>query len=235
MTRHKSFKRLVRTRMAKTGESYSSARAMLLAAHPAPAPGAPASAPASATPVLATSDEEITRRTGHGWEAWFDLLDEWGAAERPHREISRWVADRLGVVPLAWAAQAITVSYERARGGRAVGEHPEGFAITASRTMAVGVEQLYRAFVDEAARANWMPDGELRERTATPPRSARFDWDDGRSRVGVVLDVLGERKSRVAVEHARLADAGEAERMKAWWRARLTALKTQLESGPTHA
>ena len=29
MTRHKSFKRLVRARMAKTGESYTAARAML--------------------------------------------------------------------------------------------------------------------------------------------------------------------------------------------------------------
>ena len=32
MTRQRSFKRLVRTRMEKTGESYSAARAMLLAA-----------------------------------------------------------------------------------------------------------------------------------------------------------------------------------------------------------
>jgi hypothetical protein len=30
MTRHRSFKRLVRARMEKTGESYTAARAMLL-------------------------------------------------------------------------------------------------------------------------------------------------------------------------------------------------------------
>ena len=34
MTRHKSFKRLVRSRMEKTGESYTAARAALLAAQP---------------------------------------------------------------------------------------------------------------------------------------------------------------------------------------------------------
>ena len=32
MTRHRSFKRLVRARMDKTGESYTAARAVLLAA-----------------------------------------------------------------------------------------------------------------------------------------------------------------------------------------------------------
>jgi ubiquinone/menaquinone biosynthesis C-methylase UbiE len=35
------------------------------------------------------------------WEEWFELLDEWGAAERTHREIARWVAARQGVEPLA--------------------------------------------------------------------------------------------------------------------------------------
>lgn len=58
-----------------------------------------------------------------------------GRGERPHREIARWVADELGIEPLAWNAQAITTSYERARGGRAVGEHEDGFVITASKTV----------------------------------------------------------------------------------------------------
>jgi hypothetical protein len=57
------------------------------------------------------SDEAIRRRTGRGWEEWFDLLDEWGAAERPHREIARWVAEQLGIEPLVWDAQAVTTSY----------------------------------------------------------------------------------------------------------------------------
>jgi hypothetical protein len=80
------FKRLVRARMEKTGESYTAARAALLAAE---------EPKGTAGPALATSDEAIRRRTGRGWEEWFDLLDEWGAAERPHREIARWVAKKL--------------------------------------------------------------------------------------------------------------------------------------------
>ena len=38
----------------------------------------------------------------------------------------------------------------------------------------------------------------------------------------------GEVKSVVAVQHARLADAAEADRMKAYWRERLSALKADL-------
>jgi hypothetical protein len=64
--------------MEKTGESYTAARTALLT---------PPQKPRTAEkPPLATSDLEIRRRTGRGWEEWFDLLDEWGAAERTHRK-----------------------------------------------------------------------------------------------------------------------------------------------------
>ena len=221
MTRHKSFKRLVRTRMEKTGESYTAARASLLAA---------AEPDASATSGLITSDATIRRRTGRGWEEWFDTLDAWGAADRSHRDIARWLAGQLGVDPLAWGPQAVTISYERARGGRAVGQHVDGFAITASKTVAVPVERLYEAFVDASVRGRWLPDAQLRERTATAPRTAHFDWGDGPSRVHVTFVAKGEAKSTAALQHARLADAEEAERMKAFWRARVTALKDALEA-----
>jgi uncharacterized protein YndB with AHSA1/START domain len=136
---------------------------------------------------------------------------------------------------LGWEAQAVTVSYERARGLRAVGERPDGFAITAQKTVSVAVERLYEAFIDESLRRRWLSDGRLRERTATKPKSARFDWGDGETRVNLVFTAKGEAKSTVALEHARLADAEQAERMKAYWRERLTALRSQLEGGEVDA
>ena len=72
MTQERSFKRLVRARMAKTGESYTAARAILLAAADEPGPQTTGSGKSS----LVTSDETIRRRTGRGWEEWFDLLDD---------------------------------------------------------------------------------------------------------------------------------------------------------------
>lgn len=221
MTRQKSFKRLVRARMEKTGESYTAARAMLLS--PPEEPQGPDQA------VLATSDAEIRRRTGRGWEEWFDLLDEWGAPERTHRETARWLAEVQGAVPLAWNVQAVVGSYELARGLREPGEHHDGFAITATKTVAVPVDALFDAFVDESQRQRWLPDAALRERTATKPKSARFDWDDGETRIHVTFEPKGEAKSTAALQHRRLADAAEAERMKAFWRERVSAMKEMLE------
>jgi len=218
MTRQRSFKRLVRARMEKTGESYSAARAMLLRAE---------EPKATEGPALPMSDEAIRRRTGRGWEEWFDLLDEWGAAERPHPEIARWLSEERGVD--GWDAQSVTVGYERASGRRAVGEHAEGFAITASKTVAVPVDRLYEAFVDESLRERWLPGGALRERTSSRPKSARFDWGDGSTRVLVGFTSKGDARSTLALAHERLPDAEEAERMKAFWRDRVAALKELLE------
>jgi hypothetical protein len=223
MTEHKSFKRLVRARMEKTGESYTSARARVLrAADPVGFDGV----------KLTTSDETIRQRTGRGWEEWFELLDEWGAQERTHRETARWLAEQQGLHPLAWNVQAVAGSYERARLLRVVGEKDDGFVVTASRTVAVPVERLYEAFVSEALRAEWLPDGRLRERTATRPKSARFDWGDSDTRVNVTFLVKDGARSTAALQHRRLADATEAGRMKAYWRERLAALKHSLEQRP---
>jgi uncharacterized protein YndB with AHSA1/START domain len=222
MTRQRSFKRIVRARMEKTGESYTTARAALLTA---PDTGADATAP----PTLVTTDAKIRERTGRGWEQWFDLLDAWGATERSHREIARHVASLLEVHPLAWNAQAVAASYERARGLRQVGERPDGFEVTASKTVGVPAGVLFDAFVDEDQRARWLPDARLQERTATRPKSARFDWGDGETRVHVTFADKGDGRATAVVSHRRLRDAAEAERMKAFWRGHVATLKEVLE------
>jgi hypothetical protein len=222
MTRQKTFKRRVRQRMAKTGESYTAARRMLIAQGDRPDAPIPEFEP----PV---ADETVVAATGRGWQAWFEALDAWGAATRSHTEIARWLREEQGVE--GWYSQSITVGYERARGLRAPGERPDGFAVGASRTIAVPVQELFDAFTDESLRERWLPGADLRVRTATAPRTARYDWEDGSTRVIVGFEDMGEAKSRVAVSHERLPDADAADEMKSWWRERLTALKTQLEGG----
>jgi len=86
------------------------------------------------------------------------------------------------------------------------------------------VDEVFDAFVDPALRAAWLPDGELSERTATKPRSARFDWGDGETRVHVTFLPKDDGRSTVVVEHRRLHDRRHADEMKAFWRERLAAL-----------
>ena len=92
--------------------------------------GAARGRPSRRRPRAARCSRRRTRRsgerTGRGWEEWFDLLDEWGAAERTHRENARWLAEQQGLDPLAWNVQAVVGSYERVRGLREAGEHADG-------------------------------------------------------------------------------------------------------------
>jgi uncharacterized protein YndB with AHSA1/START domain len=222
MTRQRTFKRRVRERMEKTGESYTAARRMLIAQGHTPDSTLPPFEP----PV---AEERVVAATGRGWQPWLEALDAWGAASRSHTDIARWLREEQGVD--GWYSQSITVGYERARGLRAPGQRPDGFAVSASKTIAVPVERLFEAFGDETLRERWLQGAELRVRTATAPRTARYDWEDGSTRVIVGFEAAGETKSRVALSHERLPDADSAEGMKTWWRERLIALKSLLEGG----
>jgi hypothetical protein len=222
MTRQKTFKRRVRARMEKTGESYTAARRILIAAG-----DRPESAAAAFEPPM--SDEKVRAATGRDWQQWFALMDEWGATATSHKEMARRLREEHGVA--GWWSQSVTVAYEQARGLRAPGQRPSGFSITASKTVEVPIERLFQAFDDEALRERWLPGAELRLRTATAPRSARYDWEDGATRLAVGFVSMHEGKSRVALEHARLPDAETAGEMKTWWRERMAALKPLLEGG----
>lgn len=220
MTERKSFKREVRARMAKTGERYTTARRQLEAKRP-PDPA----------PELVTSARAVEQATGRSWDAWFVALDDWGARGRPHREIARHLRDELAVG--AWWAQAITAGYERSRGLRATHQRADGgYAVGVSKTVAAPVERLFAAVVDPGLRARWLTDGQLAERTVAPPRSARFDWGDGRTRVAFWFTAKGDARSTVGVEHERLADADEAAQAKAAWKARLMRLADVLADEP---
>ena len=171
----------------------------------------------------------MVKATGHGFEHWFGLLDEWGAVERSHTEIARWLMDEHEVA--GWWAQSVTLSYERARGRRAPGQRANGFAISASKTVAVPAERLFDAFEDESLRERWLPGADLSLRKATAPRIAHYDWEDGSTRVHVYIEERAADKGTVTVEHERLPDAETADEMKAWWRERVAALKPLLENG----
>jgi hypothetical protein len=60
--------------------------------------------------------------------------------------------------------------------------------------------------------------------------TARFDWEDGTTRVNVAFIDKGPSKSTVALAHQRLTDTTEAGTTKAMWKRRLAQLKSFLES-----
>jgi uncharacterized protein YndB with AHSA1/START domain len=228
MPTQKTFKRRVRTRMDKTGESYTAARHQLLrkGADPDLEPTVDAAATTVETELM-TSDAAMRRATGRGHAEWFALLDAWGATTHTHTEIARWLSEEHGVP--GWWTQNVTVNYERARGMRAPHEMGDGFSISVTRTIATDPERLLAAFTDPTIRKRWLPEAGMRRRPTRAALSARFDWDEPPSRVVVTVAAKGPGKGLVAVAHEKLPDATAAERSKADWRASLDALKALLE------
>ena len=87
MPREKDLKRLVRARMQKTGEAYTTARAHVTRKPKAktapPAAPAPNAAPRDVSKVAGMKNEVVKEKTGRTWDGWVDVLDREGAATIP--------------------------------------------------------------------------------------------------------------------------------------------------------
>ena len=233
MPANKDLKRLVRSRMRKTGEAYTTARAQLLGQRPqrpAPAAAPPPSAAPSYEQRAGIRDATIEAKTGCSWERWVWVLDQAGAHDWSHRAIAEHVSRRYKT-PMWWT-QAVTVGYERIKGLRQVGQRRSGdFEAGKSKVLAAPVARVYRAFRDARTRRRWLGDVKLTVRTAVPNKSIRVTWPDGTS-VEWYFVPKGTGKCQVAVQHVKLADREAVDRMKAYWSERLGALQRLLTPAP---
>jgi uncharacterized protein YndB with AHSA1/START domain len=203
MPTQKDLKRLVRSRMQKTGESYTAARLQLIKTQPRP----------NYATVAGMSDSAVSRQTGRTWAEWVRVLDDARAAEKPHGQIARYVAS-LGTP--AWWSQTVTVGYERIRGLRDKGQRRDGgYEANKSRTFNVPVETLFNAFANARTRRSWLPV-KITVRSATPPKRIRITWED-ETPVQIGFTAKGASKSAVAVQHEKLPDKSAAEAMKVAW------------------
>lgn len=235
MPREKDLKRLVRTRMKKTGESYTAARAQLRkkspsrvstqsATAPAARPSAAAPAPAKTeyAAVAGMSDDVIRGKTGRTWEEWARTLDAHNAATMAHRDIAILVGGTYQVP--AWWTQMVTVGYERIKGLRARGQRRDGtYEAAKSRTFNVPVETLFDAWADTGTRRRWLDEAGVKVRTANAPKAMRLGWPDG-TIVTVWFTPKAKGKSTVAVTHTKLPDEATTNRLKQYWSEKLSAL-----------
>ena len=227
MPKQKDLKRAVRTRMRKTGESYTTARGRLLEKK-RPETARTLSLPAGDLAELAgMSDAAVKAKTGRDWKAWVRVLDRAGAHTKPHREIARHLHEELGVP--GWWAQTVTVGYERIRGLRDKGQsRAGGYIVNKSKTVPVSIARLYAAFGARRRRA-WMPGVSPTVRKATREKSMRLKWEDGNP-VDLHFWAKGAAKSQLQVQHRGLAEKAQADRVRAEWTERLDALAEHLKA-----
>ena len=221
MTQNKDLKRLVRARMKKTGESYTSARTQLKRKKVEPLDYAK---------LAGMSDAVIREKTGSTWEKWVKSLDHHGADKMTHTEIAKLVKGTYNVP--SWWTQTVTVGYERIKGLRVRGQQRNGsYQATKSKTFSVPVEVLFDAWSDAKTRKRWLDGAKIRIRTATRPKSMRIDWND--SIVAIGFFEKGKGKSSVAVEHSKLQSREAADDVKRYWSERFGVLAELLSDMDT--
>ena len=224
MPRDKDRKRIIRERMKKTGESYTTARAHVL-----PKKTDRPTAPAVDLAALAgMKDAAIAAKTGRTWRQWVRALDADGAAAISHRDIAEIVHKKHHVGD--WWAQTVTVGYERIKGLRERGQRRNGtYEVSKSRTFNVPVNALFDAWADDATRRRWLGGIEVVVRTAMEPKSMRLQWPD-RTLVAVGFTAKGHGKSAVALGHTKLRDRAASGNVKEFWTDRLDALGSLLSA-----
>ena len=171
------------------------------------------------------SDEAAAAKTGKTRAQWFRILDKARAKKLAHREISRILNETYKVGP--WWSQMIAVEYERARGLRDAHQKCTGeYAASVSRTFASPIADIYAAWVDERLRKTWLGDACIEISTKTKNKSLRAAWDGNKSRLSVNFYAKGPEKTQVAVDHMKLANSKDCEKMKAYWATALNRLET---------
>lgn len=176
--------------------------------------------------IAGISTEAVQAKTGKTWAEWLKALDAEGCRKMTHKEIVAVLGGKFGVGD--WWGQMLTVGYEQACGLRQKHQNPEGYQVSVSKTIAVPVEALFKAWHDARARKKWLAEP-MAISKATPGKSLRLKWGDGKTSVDVNLYVKGEARTQVVVQHSKLKNAKEAAAMKKFWGEALKTLKASLE------
>src|SRR5262249_33834090 len=174
-----------------------------------------------------SSDAAVKAKTGKVWAEWFAILDKAGAKKMPHKEIARYLYEKQKVP--GWWAQMVAVGYEHERGLRQKFQDCNGnFAANSSRTLAAPPAKVFQAWTDEKTRQRWLHGANLEITKATHGKSLRAKCD-GDSRLSVYFYPSG-KKTRVAVDHMKLATSKDVLKMKSFWFEALNRLESLLVS-----
>ena len=245
MTQQKKLKKAIRARSRKTGESYTAARRHIVQAA---RPQAPAAAPKASRPAARgtklTGEAGVIKKTGHGYDHWFAVLDAFGAAAKGHTASAAHLYREHGVP--GWHSQMITVAYERARGLRVANQTCVGdFQVNVSKALRVSASEAVDALSSARRRAAWLKDADPSlarglEAALTGPNAReikvrktaaaalRYPWDGGTVEIYVIEKPNG--RASVVASCTKLTGPEQVEKRRAQWKTALEGLKGHLMS-----
>jgi uncharacterized protein DUF4287 len=244
MTHAKKLKKVIRARARKTGESYTVARRQVLkarASRKAAAIAKPVAAPRPPS-LGAISDRAILKKTGHGLEHWFGVLDAFDPKAKGHTDRAQYLYDEHQVP--GWHSQGIVVAYERERGIRVANQACDGsFQVSVSRAVPVSVAEVAAAIGKSRRRDGWLATADpalVRAVNAAfegpKPRSVklkdplnanvRIPWDGSIVEIRIAGKPNGS--TTVVADNKNLKQVDQVEQRRAHWKVALDALKAHL-------
>ena len=244
MTRARALKHVIRARVAKTGERYTTARRHVLNHLQGPrlvekrqAPQAAPAPAAKTTKRRGMSEAKFIERTGHGFDHWFAVLDRFDAMKKGHTAAARHLYEAHGVD--GWYAQGITVAYERARGVRELNQRCDGaYEVSVSKTIHGNVASIVRTLTNARQRAQLrVSDAGVLPALAAglaapkskgfvvrPDGLGRFRYKWGDTTVQFYMVPKPGDKVSVTVSHMNLANTDAVESRRSMWREMLNSL-----------
>jgi hypothetical protein len=176
-------------------------------------------------PKAIMTDAAIKARTGKDWMTWFAALDKAGAAKLDHRAIAKLAREEMGAG--AWYGQMVAVSYERARGLRAMNQKCDGeFSVSITRVIDAPLSKLYAAATKDLA--GWFPKGAFEETSRTKDKYWRGKWKSGRLEVGFYAKGTG--RAQIALQSNKLPDEASVEKERALWKKAIDRLQAIVET-----
>ena len=176
--------------------------------------------PKSPNPKI--GDEALKAKTGKVWKEWFAVLDKANAKKKNHTEIATYLYEKQKLN--GWWAQMVAATYEQVRGLRKKYERPTGYEISVSKVIPVTLSTLYKSWNDEKIRSDWLKEKDITIRKVTANKLMRVTWIDNKTSLEVNFYAKGDSKSQVVVQHTKLANMNEAEKMKKYWKEKLEKL-----------
>ena len=190
--------------------------------------------------VGTVSGDAVREATGRSWDEWLATLDAAGAADWSHKDIVAYLGREHGESCSSWWRQSVAVTYERARGKRAVGQTAGGFQVGVQRRVALSPTDTWTLLATrpdlwlgagvalEPGRRYQVPGASGEVRVVKPGDRLRLTWQPGGwttpATVQLTLLPTGPGKTAVHAQVERLADAGARETARARWREALERL-----------
>jgi len=171
------------------------------------------------------SNKAIESATGRNWPDWFELLDKNNCYELSHKEIVAFLRNNSGLN--GWWQQMVTNTYEQEKGIRNKHEMPDGYQVSASKSIKLPVKTVFEKLLDSKFVAKWL-DGNIFEiRLANKNKNIRMNWDE--TDLEIQFYPKDPSKTQVTIQERKIYGSALAETKKEYWKEKLAMLKSRLE------